>query len=439
MKSLSASYIVLLLSLALPVHADPWSLQGLIDHSLQHNPDALSARADVQMNRTRTLAAVGNFLPSVDASGSWAQSKSTTGSFLSPEGVLTKIDPVSDQSRSAGYSVSISFPIFTGMSNIWEWFSTENQNTIMDLTLAETSANLRYQVTQAFYRVLAADEYLESSRKLLAERKEMHRTIMAFYRLGRRIALDTLQSALDINSQAAAVMAAEHNRQQMRVELRRLTGVSADDPLILGGAPAPDSPEPLVADELVSTALAGHPEIRRATLQQKQARYATRRQLAGYLPTLSGYVRYGRSIRMTTNDPFYLTPRNESESYSLSLSIPLFTGYRNTRLYQEARVNEYKQKLNLSSLQQQRRTEIISLVHNLKELYDQLKLEEESRELARLNLLKTRELFQYSQASMLEVRSAENQFIEADSQAIQSLYTYLIRWAELELAVGRSL
>lgn len=145
----------------------------------------------------------------------------------------------------------------------------------------QVDADLLLRVSQAFYRVLAAERLAEAAAEALASAEAHRRTSAARVRAGAAPRLDSLQAHVDLAQRTTAMVRAREAIRLARVELETAIGVSLDParPLIEPGSPALDTP----ADSAVlEQALDARPELKsydeavRENAQRERAARAAR-------------------------------------------------------------------------------------------------------------------------------------------------------------------
>jgi len=111
------------------------------------------------------------------------------------------------------------------------------------------------------------------------------------------------------------------------MELRRLTGASAEGPSTLADDPLASLPAPSRGDDL-QAARAADPELRAAAQAIELLQPAAERRGAAFAPTLGAVAQYDRLSGANGVDDLYRNFRPDNWSVALSLAVPLWNGGR---------------------------------------------------------------------------------------------------------------
>ncbi len=134
-------------------------------------------------------------------------------------------------------------------------------------------------VSRAYFEALAADRRLAVSRAVLALNERLLAATRTQLREGEISALEANLSEIEYGRARARVLAAHREATSTALELKRLTGLSIDQPIRLTDD-LPDGPDPtaLSVDSLLSTALAQRPDLAASAATVSQ--FETLRRLA---------------------------------------------------------------------------------------------------------------------------------------------------------------
>jgi outer membrane protein len=406
-----------------------YSLEELREIARRDNPGLRLARLDQLLDRYDRLTALGNFLPGINSSVSFQQSLDLEG-YIS--GSTFKRLP-----RSSYYSLSVSLPLFAGGDHLLQWFSTHHEIQRRRLAEKDARADLDYQVASAYYLVLAAEDYLEMARSFLKEQEEQFQRTRELFSLGAVIYIDTLQAALDVSDRRREVISAETSLQLQRSNLNVLLDIPLETVLQLQPASAGSPPAFGSPDSLFKAAVAHNPRLALQREAGTLARIGRWRALTPFFPSTRFSYSLNWSQEMTAEESFLLKPDPHPDRFvGVQLNWPLFQGFQRLQNRERARVEELRQKEQYHQALVGKEQEIRRLLGELRQSRQEYTIHQGNLELARHNLDKTRELYRLKRVTLLEVRSAESQFLKAQVDTIKSRYDLLILAAELRMAVG---
>ena len=178
---------------------------------------------------------------------------------------------------------------------------------------------------QSYYALLSTRAIVDSLQVAEASAKESLAAAEARYLAGVATPADKLQAQTALSQARLNLITAQGNARAAQGTLANIMGFDASQPFTL--VPLPEStPDPVVEQDigkLIEQARQKRPDLRAADAQIKAAEAQLAATRATGLPTVS----LGAS---TGTQNISGTPNTNSSSIGVTLSVPLFTGYRNT-------------------------------------------------------------------------------------------------------------
>ncbi|MBT8327728.1 MAG: TolC family protein, partial [Bacteroidia bacterium] len=130
---------------------------------------------------------------------------------------------------------------------------------------------------------------------------------------------------------------------------------------------------------------------------------------------------------------------NRGQSIGLSLSLPIFNGYRNKTSMENAKLSTQINELNLANTKNQLRNDITTAYTNLKAAksrYDAAVLSEKAQ---RLNFDFNEKRFEAGLTNSVDLLAAKNQWFQSQLQLNNAKYEYLFRNSIIEFYKGNEL
>jgi len=118
------------------------------------------------------------------------------------------------------------------------------------------------------------------------------------------------------------------------------------------------------------------------------------------------------------------------------LSVPIFDGFATNTQIQYAEYNYKVQEYQKINLERTIATEIEQAFLNLEASEKQIKIAEKSAFSSEMNLKVLQERFNVGTASIMDLITANNLYINSKINYISSLYTYLLSQREIEYYIG---
>ncbi len=203
-------------------------------------------------------------------------------------------------------------------------------------TLDDTQEDLAYRVKLAYLNALFAQRMLEITEATQAQVNEHLRTVTVNHRIGATGDYDLLRSQVESANQEPAVIASRNSRETAELELKRLVNLPVDQPLELTAAVLTDADS---LPEVDAVALeAQTPD--RSSLEAADANVDFRRQAVRVFrgdayPLLKFTMSYGGQAYPSGAFPAYRDFVKDWNA-SISLSMPLFDGFRNRGIVRQA-------------------------------------------------------------------------------------------------------
>lgn len=313
-----------------------WTADDCMLYAVEHNFDVKSAELTHDNDRLDYRKAVGSFFPTVGAS------LSLQGSFG------RSIDPATNtydnlRTLSNGYSLSLSWDIFTGGQIISQFKQAKAQKRLSESALQSQKDEIAISVLDAYVNLQYYTELLritglklEESRALLVQTQRMKE-------LGLKSAVDLSQAEAQVADDDYTHTTTQSMFINSLIKLKNTMNFPVADTLELV------SPENSIyhaggdysAAEVMEFARYNNPIMRQAELNKEIAEYSLRSAKGSWAPTISigaglsdsYYKRYG-----TENQPYReQMDVNFGQYVGVSMSIPIFDGLSRSNTVKKAR------------------------------------------------------------------------------------------------------
>ena len=313
-----------------------WTADDCMLYAVEHNFDVKSAELTHDNDRLDYRKAVGSFFPTVGAS------LSLQGSFG------RSIDPATNtydnlRTLSNGYSLSLSWDIFTGGQIISQFKQAKAQKRLSESALQSRKDEIAISVLDAYVNLQYYTELLritglklEESRALLVQTQRMKE-------LGLKSAVDLSQAEAQVADDDYTHTSTQSMFINSLIKLKNTMNFPVADTLELAG---PENPiyhagGDYSAAEVMEFARYNNPIMRQAELNKEIAEYSLRSAKGSWAPTISigaglsdsYYKRYG-----TENQPYReQMDVNFGQYVGVSMSIPIFDGLSRSNTVKKAR------------------------------------------------------------------------------------------------------
>jgi outer membrane protein TolC len=266
------------------------------------------------------ISGVGGFLPKITASTSGTRSGPPSG-------------PVSN---SYSAQLSLTQNLFSGFSDISNYYlkKTNTQKALAEFNSAKSK--LSAELKQAYANLYYIQDFKKLALDIVKRRNDNSRNVKLQYDNGRENKGSLLLSQSYVESAEYDVLTSEHDHEVATENLRRVLGLPQEEEIVITtniskeAVPLQKPNFSLIAER--------HPDVISAAFDENISLYNVRISRAQFLPSLDFSSSYSYS------DTKYF-PENDKWSVGLTLSLPLFEGFKSYSSY-----NSNKAQLSASQL-----------------------------------------------------------------------------------------
>jgi outer membrane protein len=316
-------------------------------------------------------------------------------------------------------------------------------------TLYATAHNYRSAVDavivgakQSYYGYLQARAIVTVREETVRNRELLVRQAQGFYQVGTRARIDVVRAESNLYNAQADLIAAQNGLQVAWATFKNALGLR-------------ELPErPLAEEAIVTTvpfvtleqaresAFANRPELKSFQSQRRAQDQLIATARRGHLPDIIFDAAYGRrhdsdERENSTNRRFDTFPLQPAWSVGLSLTIPIFDGFRTTNRVEESLRNYHVIRAQEEQQRQQVALEVEQGYLRLVEVGERIKANEAAARAAKENLDLAQGRYQVGVGSIIEVTDAQTLYTDAQTTYVRALYDYRIADAQLRRAIGQ--
>ncbi len=394
-----------------------------------------------QLDLPASLAAWGQFFPSVTSGFSIDQSKNYTKTYVSFEDKVVVIPDnlISEEKRrNSSYYFRIDETVFDGGRRYLNLKNSELNARIRDSQLQYERFLLRSQVTTTYTAAIAALRRFDLSEKVVGQRRLQLEFAHARFETGSVTRRDMMQAEVDLGRSLSDSLEALLERDNSFERLNLAVGFPLDTNYVLADLPSLFLPDWEI-DSLIAAAMEKRGDLTSAALRIEQAHNDHLAAKGEFLPSVSTSYLYSRSEPTNVQSSFTLSPSNKYSRVSLDLSWTLFDRFTKSLRLQEAKIRHLQSKLTASELALDVRHEISSSVNRITALYKQAQVAAQNSRLSEETFKFEQERYRLGSATMIELGAAQLSFIQAKNDEINIETEFYAALGELELATGMKL
>jgi outer membrane protein TolC len=463
------------------------TLEDAIRLARDYNPTYLSTRNDRPAADWQAREAYSAFLPTVNFNGQAGWAEGGQQRF----GTVDLGVAGTDWYQSY-YSLSANWTL-DGNAIFGVPAARANQKAV-DARIAAAEFNLGSQVTLQYMAVLRARDGVDVAQRQLDRAQQNRRIVETRVSSGAAAGTDGRQAEIDLGRAEVALIQARRAYREGLALLAEQLGVALEDDTQLSSEFEVFEPT-WSRDELMDIALNSHPSLRAFRAQASAASAQAKQAGSAYFPSFTLSTALQGTTQEATNRDFivggveddfasrfqscqfnnallagvptlpgsprdcssYLNPAPEIQrqladnaafpfdftkrplQVTLSVSVPVFTGFSRQRQLSEANNRAEDAKYNLKAEELRLRTSVTQAYDNLGASYEAVQIEDRGRSLADEQLAMQQRRYALGAAGLLELLDAQTTATTADQTYLNALYDFHWNLIRLEAAVGQPL
>jgi outer membrane protein len=471
------------------------SLSEALQQAKNKNPLYRQRLNNAATARWQVRNAYGQLLPSASVSGGLDYTGSGQANF--GQGFTRQTSTIYGSSYSAGFQWQLD-----GARLLAPKEQKANQRAV-DEEIANEENGLRFTVTQQYLTSKQATAQVAVSRQQVERNQNFLDLASARYRVGQGTLIEVRQAEVQKAQSDVALLRSMQADNEAKIELFRLLGAPAPLPVeqIALSDSFPVTEPVFNLDDLLKQAEKQNPSLKALNARQRAASATVASAKTAFLPSLflqagwSGFTQQqsdknlllsqsfasaqGSAASCFTNDsirvgvslaaigncnqsaglnpagtaldpavrrsildannkfPFEFT--GQPFGASLTISLPIFTGFGRSLRLQQARELEQDAEESVRAQALQVRSDVQSRHLALGTAFKAIAVQAQSREAARDQLRLAQDRYRLGSGTALEVSDAQNSVQRAEGDYVNAIYDYHKALAALEAAVGRPL
>ena len=440
--------LILVCSLSSQAQAKKWTIEECVNYALEHNISIKQTALDTDLAKIDKNGALGNFLPSVNASGSHSWNIGLNQNITT--GLLQN---QTTQFTSANLNASVD--IYKGL---------QNQNRYRRATLSIIAAQYQLQkmkddvslnVANAFLQILFNKENIKVQKEQLANNERQFNRTQELVNAGSVPRGDLLDIKATVADNKQKVIQAENAFLISRLSLAQLLQLQDFQDFDIADENYEANQSEVMfqtPDAIYKKALEERVEVKLAKANREVAEKDVTIAKGAFLPTLSGFYAFnsrisysdipvfdsfGNFVGYTNPAPFFNQfSDNKGHNFGLQLNIPILNGFSVKNNVARSKVALERTNIALSQSQ-------IDLERNVYQSFTDAKGAFNSYESAVVALEARENAFNYAKEryevgmmNAFDFNQAQSLFSNAQSEVLRTKYDYIFRTKIVEFYFG---
>lgn len=397
------------------------TLDQVVRAALERDPAAVAAEAALSNARTDRLQVAGSWLPSLNMNGFYGNSSNQ------------RFDQATGQLVSESYTAQMQagYEIFTGGRRIMNTRSVNAQVAAADAQYESQRYTTILNATEAFYGAAAASGIVAVAEQRLQRARDQMEAAQLRLDLGTATQSDALRAELEVGNAEAALLDAQSDARNARLELGRRAGVAGQVQAADAALPdrAPALPELAV---LVQRATSASPAVIAAGATLRSRRTERLATYSPYLPTVRLTGGYDWSA-------FTFPPQERSWSMRVTAALPVFNNFQREAAVQRALTAERLAEARARDAEIAARVAVESAAADITSAERRVVIADRGVVLAREDLRVQEERYAIGVATILELQTSQVALSDAEVAAVRSRQALGTATARLEAILGQRL
>ncbi len=418
--------LVLLCAAAIAGHTQQrLSLADAVNIALKNSYDIQLAKNNLEISAINNDAGVAGALPLVTATANDNEQITTINQKFADANRDTKRSNVESNNLTAGVTGSIllfnGYRVMTTRKRLAE---LQQQNLqLVNIRIQNTIAS----VAAKYYDIVRQQSFLQTIIQSIAVSKQKLYILQTSKEAGMSNNADIYQAQLDMNALVQSKLSQQLIIDQGKTDLLNLLFVSPDATISISDTIVVDK---TIRLEGIREVLKNNPQIVSAEQQVHISEFLEKETTALRYPSLRANTGYNFSSNKSAAG-FSLLNQSYGPFAGLNLSIPIYNGSATRRQEQAAAINTRNARIQKDNLVLSLETGAVRTFQSYSNALQQLQTEQENYLLSKQLLDLVLQRFQLGQATIIDVKQAQQSFENAGFRLVNLNYSAKI--AEVEL------
>lgn len=402
-------------------------IQSAKDYALNFNKSIKNSGLAIEQSQEKIREAIASGLPQINATTDYTNALGAEISIQFDESLPPTKIPIKPTSN---FNLQVGQLIFNG-SFIVGVQTAKIYKKITEKGKEKTEQEIVSQLVESYYLALLSEEALT----ILSSNVENLTTVynktkpMVSVGMMEKVELDQLE--VQLNSLNNSVKAAERQLEMAKNVLRFQLGVDSETELELT-----DKLADILADSNIQSMIGddfnivNNVDFQLTTLQEEISAKQVELQKAAYLPSLTGYYSFTKKI---LKPAFDMSPANV---VGMQMNIPVFSSGERRSKVRQAKIDLETTQNNKEILEDQLTLQYKQLKFNLISAFEAYATQKRSVEVSREVYNSLRNKYDQGMISSLDLTSADNNYLNAESNYISAMMEVLKAQNDLNTLTG---
>ena len=414
--------------------AETLTLDDCIELALQNRASIVAARGNERLAKWNQTWALGQFLPSMGGSYAYNKGKETS---IEPPNITLADDTLTTQDIGPNKNWNFSADMaFVNVPNWFNYFGARQSKIKAHLDVINSEQDLIYSVKLSYYAYLASVENVDVQERAVERSEEQLKLNESRFELGSASRSDVLKQKVQVGNDELAFLQAQNSVVTSKASLAYTIGIDPNREDIEFSTDYSAREYDGTLDQAMQFGLEREPGLLSAERDLAAAKHAVSSRWASYLPTLSGFYDYTRSIG-TIAYPIVQDYSSNRGIYGFRISLNIFDGFSRERSLVQAKINRNNARAYLAETRNLMTRDIKVAYYEITQYREARRVAEENVASATEDLKITQEKYNLGAATILELLDSQVSLKRTQVSLIQADFDLNLSVAKLENAMGK--
>jgi len=390
------------------------SMDSAVNYAINHNKTLMNSRFAVDKSNQQIKEAISKGLPQIDASLDYTN-------FLGAEASL-QINPAAppaiiEFNPTSNFKATASQLLFNGNYIVGVQIA-KLAKSITEQSYQKDELNVKEQTIQAYYMILATEQILNTLRENLKNAQTLYEQTSNLANAGVIEQIDAKKLSVMLTSVDNAVKSTERQVELGYNLLRFNLGLDPDQQIMLSTS-LDDIAKMIQLVPVDTFNIENNVDYKLISMQGEISNKSIDMAKASYLPSLVAFYSYTEKLK---KPKFDMTPKN---ILGLTLSVPIFSGSMRRSQLNQAKIDYDMSNNTKDLLVDQLNLQEKQLRYNYDNLLEQYSSQKKNVQVAKEVLEQMNRKFQQGVASSLDLTSANNDYLTAETDLTGTLLQLL--------------
>jgi outer membrane protein len=436
---------IILCSLNLSLKAQEFiDLNKALQIAIEKNPALSTIRNSISIEQFNIHQANGNLFPNLSLSGGWTRNiTQTAGTTTFINGIPYSSGAQNSTQDNFNLGLSSQVVLFNGFAN-YQNVELENQNNVsLKLGYEKTRRDLIINIYQAFFDAVKKEKIIDVNRENLKTSQNQLEQIKEYVNVGKKTISDVYKQDVQVAQNELALEQSINDFDKAKVTLLLAMNddinkqYSIDSKDIKTNYSVGELREIVNkssnTDELVREAISSRYDYKSALqdikINQIKLSLANKNLFSPSLSAFGNYNFSGTGLKSITD--------SKALSFGLTLSYPIFQGFKLDVSRQIAEVNIKQKTQDIATLEQQIRSDLKKAILDLQTSYKQAEILDRNIKSAEQDVLLSQENFRIGYGTLLDVQTATANLNSLYISRINSIHNFLFAKKQIEYLSGQ--